>query len=256
MLDEAAQILDGVAPRYPVDEIYYPAGYLNCGTERRRLPAELSYYPADILYRRLYVFWTAPMSAFLLTLGGLKPKTEKIMMKIQWKASRHWLMTAAAACGLALLPVAVQAASVNQAAPACALQGMQGGQPYQLQQFKNKVVYVDFWASWCGPCMQSFPFMNELSRLHKAQGLQVVAVNLDEETQEAEAFLGKARPDFTVVADPQRQCAKDFAVEAMPSSYLIDRQGRLRYIHKGFRPGEVDELRGVLKQLLDEPASL
>ncbi|CAD6879349.1 hypothetical protein [Methylomonas albis] len=103
--------------------------------------------------------------------------------------------------------------------------------------------------------MQSFPFMGELNRLHKELGLQMVAVNLDEETQEAEVFLAKARPEFTVAADPQRQCAKDFAVEAMPSSNLIDRKGRLRHIHKGFRPSEVEELRSVLKQLLDEPAS-
>lgn len=177
------------------------------------------------------------------------------MMQIRWKAGWRWLVNALAVCGLGLLPIAALAGAVNQAAPACALPGMQGGQPYQLQQFKDKVVYVDFWASWCGPCLQSFPFMNELNRLYKDQGLQVMAVNLDEEAQEAEAFLAKTRPEFTVVADPQRQCAKEFAVEAMPSSFLIDRKGRLRYIHKGFRPGEVEELRGVLKQLLDESAS-
>ncbi|TPQ29647.1 redoxin [Methylomonas koyamae] len=147
------------------------------------------------------------------------------------------------------------AAEVNQAAPACALPAMPDGKTLQWQQLKNQVVYVDFWASWCGPCMQSFPFMNELQREYGQRGLQVVAVNLDEEDADAQAFLAKARPVFAVAADPSQQCAKNFAVEAMPSSYLIDRKGHVRFIHKGFRPGEVDELRGILKQLLDEPAT-
>lgn len=162
----------------------------------------------------------------------------------------------ALALSLGMAAAQADAAAVDRAAPACALQGMADGKALHLQQFKNQVVYVDFWASWCGPCMQSFPFMNELQRQHGAQGLQVVAVNLDEDAADAQAFLTKARPGFAVAADPNQQCAKEFAVEAMPSSFLIDRQGKLRYIHKGFRSGEVDELQGVLKQLLAEPASL
>jgi peroxiredoxin len=96
--------------------------------------------------------------------------------------------------------------------------------------------------------------MNELHRNLKDQGLQVLAVNLDEKPEDADQFLSKVPAEFMVVADPNRQCGKDFAVEGMPSSYLIDRNGTVRLVNKGFRAGEVDEIRSTIKQLLAEPA--
>lgn len=154
---------------------------------------------------------------------------------------------------LALIPVrTLFAAEIGGKSPNCKLAPLNEAQPYDLQQFHGKVVYVDFWASWCPPCAESFPFLNELDRDLKDSGLQVIGVNLDQASEEAKAFLAKYPANFTVVTDTNEKCARDFDVKAMPSSYLVDRNGVIRHIHLGFRPGEAKEIRGVVEQLLAE----
>lgn len=142
----------------------------------------------------------------------------------------------------------------NRLAPECALSNLDATQQYAIQHFKGKVVYLDFWASWCGPCVESFPFMNSLHKDFKAQGLQVLAVNLDENREDATNFVSKRPPEFLVAADDNANCAKAFDVKAMPSTFLIDRQGMIRAINYGFRAGEAKEFRGKVEQLLAEPA--
>ena len=144
------------------------------------------------------------------------------------------------------------AAEVGGAAPDCALPAIGGTQSYSLKQFQGKVLYVDFWSSWCGPCAQSFPFLNELDRDLKTKGLQVIGVNLDEVSEDAKDFLTKYPANFIVASDAAQQCAKDFGVKAMPSSYLVDRKGIIRYVHLGFRPDEAKEFRALAEQLLAE----
>lgn len=137
-------------------------------------------------------------------------------------------------------------------APQCALAPVREGQRIDLQQYRGKVVYVDFWASWCGPCAQSFPFMNNLQRDLRGRGLQVVGVNLDEEPEDAQSFLARRPAQFTIAMDGDRTCARNFGVKAMPSSYLVDRNGVVRHVHLGFRAGEAEQLRNVVEQLLAE----
>ena len=156
-------------------------------------------------------------------------------------------MSAALAFALAQPAAAVEPGGE---VPNCALSPMGGGSSYDLKQFKGKVVYVDFWASWCAPCAQSFPFLNKLHHDLKDQGLQIVGINLDEVPEDAQAFLAKFPPDFAVASDANQQCAKDFDVKAMPSSYLVDRDGVVRYVHYGFRPEEAKEFRGLAERLL------
>jgi thiol-disulfide isomerase/thioredoxin len=131
-----------------------------------------------------------------------------------------------------LLVVANQNAysvEVGASLPDCTLASMEDKQNLSLSQYQGKVIYVDFWASWCGPCAKSFPFLNEMHEQFKDQGLQIVGVNLDENADDAKAFLAKYPASFTVAADVSKQCAKDFAVKAMPSSYLIDRNGVVQH---------------------------
>lgn len=151
---------------------------------------------------------------------------------------------------------AVFAAEIGSKVPDCELSSINDKQRYTLQQFHGKVVYVDFWASWCPPCAKSFPFMNELHRDLKDSGLQMIAVNLDQTPEDAKTFLAKYPANFTVVADENEQCARDFDVKAMPSAYLVDRNGVIRHIHLGFREGAAEELRLVAGQLLAEKPEL
>ena len=137
-------------------------------------------------------------------------------------------------------------------APNCKLTALDGAGGRDLDQYKGKVVYVDFWASWCGPCAQSFPFMNKMHGDLQAKGLEIVGVNLDEEPAEAKAFLEKTPAKFAVMADASGACPQDFGVKAMPSSYLIDRKGVVRHVHLGFKPSEASQLREQVNSLLDE----
>lgn len=136
--------------------------------------------------------------------------------------------------------------------PACQLKAFDQSAPVVLEKYKGQVVYVDFWASWCGPCVESFPFMNKLHNNLKSEGLALLAVNLDEELADAKNFLEAHKADFTVVTDTEQQCAKQFALKAMPSSFLIDRKGIIREVHLGFRPGEAESFEAKVKQLLAE----
>ena len=86
----------------------------------------------------------------------------------------------------------------------------------------------------------------------KAQGLHVIGVNLDEKVKDAEEFLAKNPAHFSIVADPSKACAKVLEVMAMPTSYIIDKKGNIRHVHQGFRPGETEELRALLTQLVME----
>ena len=123
-----------------------------------------------------------------------------------------------------------------------------------LQSLEGKVVLVDFWASWCSPCLQSFPWMNELQQKHAGEGLVIVAVNLDQDRALADAFLQKVPAKFRIEYDPPGNIARQFDVQAMPTSFLIDRQGQIRVRHRGFKDKQRAEREQQIEQLLKEVA--
>ena len=141
---------------------------------------------------------------------------------------------------------------LDQISASCMLTDMEGEPMLELNELKGKVIYVDFWASWCPPCIKSFPFLNQLEAELKNEGLHVIGVNLDEKLTDAQEFLEKFPVNFSIAADPSKQCAKEFDVMAMPTSYIIDRKGNIRHIHKGFRPDETQQLRTLVTELLLE----
>jgi cytochrome c biogenesis protein CcmG, thiol:disulfide interchange protein DsbE len=122
-------------------------------------------------------------------------------------------------------------------------------------QLNNKVVYVDFWASWCTPCRQSFPWMKELQENYRSKGLQVVAVNLDKNHKAAQAFLGETKAPFAVIFDSTGSIAKSYHLQAMPMSFLYGRDGNLRTSHEGFLPKDTLELNILIRKLLTESVS-
>ncbi len=103
---------------------------------------------------------------------------------------------------------------------------------------KGKVVMLDFWASWCEPCKQSFPTMNELQTKYSGQGLEVIAINVDENKADMEAFLKKNSASFTVLRDAAQKLVDKAGISTMPTSFLIDREGKIRFAHSGYRGEE------------------
>jgi thiol-disulfide isomerase/thioredoxin len=103
-----------------------------------------------------------------------------------------------------------------------------------MEQHKGKIVYLDFWASWCVPCRKSFPWMNAMQAKHQDQGLVVLSINLDAQTTLAEKFLLESPANFAIIYDKKGVLAKKFQLKGMPSSYLFDRQGKLISAHSGF----------------------
>ncbi len=141
------------------------------------------------------------------------------------------------------LSLPVQATSPGAPAPALVLPDG-AGQTVALESLRGQVVYVDFWASWCGPCKRSFPWMNEMARKYGAKGFAVVAVNLDRKREDADRFLKSTSADFTVVYDPAGTTPAAWQVKGMPSSYLVDATGKVVLVESGFRDdrkAEVEE---------------
>lgn len=121
-----------------------------------------------------------------------------------------------------------------------------------LSEFKGRVVLVDFWASWCAPCKVSFPALDSLHEEFHDSGLDVVAINLDEDAKGALAFLAGKSPSMTVLFDPKGRSPEAFKVDGMPSSFLIDRDGNIRFRHMGFTDQTRTDFRREIKILLGE----
>ncbi len=119
-----------------------------------------------------------------------------------------------------------------------------------LNQYKGQVVYLDFWASWCGPCRQSFPWMNEMQQRYGDKGFKVIAINLDKEPSLREKFIATIPPKFTIAFDPEGTVAEQYGVQGMPSSYIIDRNGNIYAHHLGFREKDTAELEKTIQSLL------
>ena len=123
-------------------------------------------------------------------------------------------------------------------------------QDFDLSAYKGKVVYLDFWASWCVPCRLSFPWMAQLQQTLGAKGLTVVAVNVDKDRAKADAFLQQMPPSFRVVFDPKGDIAKQYDFRDMPTSILIGRDGKVHFVHDGFYPEKESEYLSHIDSLL------
>jgi cytochrome c biogenesis protein CcmG, thiol:disulfide interchange protein DsbE len=142
-----------------------------------------------------------------------------------------------------LLAPLAHAAEPGEAAPAFSLPTAKGD-AVALEKLRGKVVYVDFWASWCGPCRRSFPWMSEMQQKYGTRGLVVVAINVDKKRADADRFLAQTPAGFTVVYDEAGATPSTYGVKGMPSSYLIDAQGKVTFVERGF----LDEHKAELEQ--------
>ena len=122
-----------------------------------------------------------------------------------------------------------------------------------LDQYAGKVVVLDFWASWCEPCRRSFPWLNAMHARYGDDGLVIVGVNLDMERADAQRFLDEYPADFSIVYDENQALARQYEVVAMPSSYVIGRDGKLAARHMGFKVKQQDEYEALIVNALQEP---
>ncbi len=162
---------------------------------------------------------------------------------------RSVVATLALAVGLSAGPA--QAAPAAAAAPPVSLSD-RDGRPVRLADLFGRVLVVDFWASWCGPCKQSFPALDALYAELHPRGLEVLAVSVDESRKDADAFLAAHPQRMTVLFDPEAKAAEAFGVDGMPSTFVIDRQGRIRARHEGYTPGVTATIRRQVEALLAE----
>lgn len=134
-------------------------------------------------------------------------------------------------------------------APDFELPGAKGN--VKLSNAAGSVVYLDFWASWCGPCRQSFPWMNAMQEKYRSQGLQVIGVNLDSKNEDVQKFLSQLPASFTVAFDTKGATPGSYGVKGMPTSFLIGRDGKIILEHAGFREGDRESLEQQIKTALE-----
>jgi thiol-disulfide isomerase/thioredoxin len=149
---------------------------------------------------------------------------------------------------LALSAGSVSAQEVGSRAPAFDL--ATSAKPVRLADLKGQVVYLDFWASWCAPCKQSFPFMSEMQAKYGARGFTVIGVNVDQKREDADKFLASTPAKFTVGYDTSGKVAEVYQPKGMPTSYLIGADGKVRAVHVGFKDSQREQIEREIQSAL------
>jgi peroxiredoxin len=163
------------------------------------------------------------------------------------------LKTGFYAIGLAALLAGMSAAADidKGAAPDFTLKSS-SGENLRLSEFRGEVVMINFWASWCGPCRQEMPLLDELYSQYKPMGFTILGVNVEENSAQAKQMLKENPVNFPVLFDNQSEVSKLYNVVAMPSTVLVDRDGNVRYLHQGYKPGFEEAYQQQVRALIRE----
>ncbi len=144
-----------------------------------------------------------------------------------------------------------RAVGIRDEAPDFTLKSLDGNN-LRLEEFRGKVVLINFWASWCGPCRQEMPLLDRLHHRYEETGFTVLGVNVEGDSKPAQEIVDKTKVTFPVLIDEGQKVSELYDLEAMPSTIVIDRDGVIRYIHLGYKPGDESKYVEVVKKLIRE----
>src|SRR5262245_10893109 len=161
---------------------------------------------------------------------------------------KPWFRTFALVCALAASSLVGASSSM---APGFSLPS-RGGDTVGLDKLKGRVVMINFWASWCGPCRQEMPLLEQMHKRYSSLGFTLLGVNVDANSADAEQWLAKTPVTFPILFDRESKVSKMYSVNAMPSSIFIDRKGNVRYMHRGYKAGDESEYLNQIRALLKE----
>jgi peroxiredoxin len=154
-----------------------------------------------------------------------------------------WLITATTAATATVTP--------QTPAPDFTLRSAEG-RNLRLQEQRGQVVLVNFWASWCGPCKQEMPHLNRLYDKYRASGFVLLGVNIDDDPRAASSAAARMGLRFPVLLDADKAVSRLYDLGSMPATVLVDRDGRVRFLHRGYREGVEDEYERQIRELVKE----
>jgi len=167
---------------------------------------------------------------------------------------KNRIATLAAALALAVAvpaPAPADSAGGPAAAPQFALTG-RGGRDVSLAQYRGQVVMINFWASWCGPCRQEMPLLESIYKRYKKLGFTLLGVNVEPDSDAADEWLKVTPVSFPILYDKDSKVSKLYEVAGMPCTVIIDRSGKLRILHRGYKPGDenayLDSIRSLIRE--------
>ena len=150
-----------------------------------------------------------------------------------------------------MLVTSVSASSGSGAAPNFTLTS-RNGDVVSLADLKGQVVMINFWATWCGPCRQEMPLLDALYKRYNRMGFTLLGVNVEEDSSGADKWLADTPVTFPILYDTKNQVSKLYNVTAMPSTVLVDRQGNVRFLHRGYKPGDENDYQNAIRELIRE----
>ena len=160
-------------------------------------------------------------------------------------------LVAALACALAATAPAVAATSATPLAPDFTLRGADG-RNVRLDELRGQVVLVNFWATWCGPCRAELPRLDALYQKYHTSGFLLLGVNVDDDPRTALATAARLHVSFPVLLDTDKKVSKLYDLNTMPSTIVIDRDGKMRFLHRGYRAGTEGDYEQQIRELLKE----
>ena len=142
-------------------------------------------------------------------------------------------------------------APAPEPAPDFSLPSRDGGD-VRLSDLRGQVVMINFWATWCGPCRQEMPLLEQIQAKYEPLGFTLLGVNVEPDSAPATAWLEKVPVSFPILFDTQNAVAERFGVQGMPSSVFVDREGRVRHVHRGYKPGDEAQYADMIRSLVKE----